>query len=246
MLKAMVQFLENKRAPSVVDVYEMHIRTYMIFALLFGCLILTGCRDSKVDLDKDDFESYTLTANKADQEAQYHLANCYASGKGTFQDLSEATALYRKAAEKGHAKAQYLLGYCYFEGAGVTKDKAEAVAWYRKAAEQDNVDAQRELGFCYQSGHGVKTDEALAFNWLSKASKNGDKKAQHRLAFFYGKGTVVKKDVIEAYAYFLISEQAQTLGSLIIIKGMTAEQITEGKKRAKVIREEIATNQSKN
>jgi len=241
----MIQFLENKRRLSIVDVPEINTKTYIIFALLSGCLILTGCRDPKEDLDKNDFERYTLTAAKGDQEAQYNLANCYASGNGTFQNLDKATAWYRKAAEKGHAKAQYLLGYCYAEGAGVRKDMAESVAWYRKSAEQGNVDAQRELGFCYQSGHGVKGDESLAFSWLSKASKNGDKKAQHRLAFFYGRGTVVKKDIIEAYAYFMISEQALTLGRALILNDITTEQIAAGDKRAKELREEIAAIQAK-
>lgn len=245
MLTATIQFLKNERGLAFVDVPKIYTRTFIISALLSGCLILTGCRDPKEDMDKNDFDSYTLTAAKGDPEAQYNLANCYTSGNGTSQNLDKATAWYRKAAEKGHAKAQYLLGYCYFEGVGVRKDMAESVAWYRKSAEQGNIDAQRELGFCYKSGHGVKGDESLAFNWLSKASKNGDKKAQHSLAFYYGTGTVVKKDIIEAYAYFLISEHDLSAGRLITLRDITAEQIAAGDKRAKELREEIAAIQAK-
>ena len=115
----------------------------------------------------------TNDACSGDLEAQFELANRFASGNGVGQNYVEAAKWYCKAAEQDFADAQFELALCFDTGKGVRKSYAEAAKWYRLAAEQGHAEAQCELGRCYTRGKGVKADYDEAARWFSAASDQG-------------------------------------------------------------------------
>ena len=70
-------------------------------------------------------------AAAGDAACQNGLGALYRLGRGVPQDLSAATAWFRKAADQGFAKAQANLAGMYAEGAGLSQDDVAAVQWYR-------------------------------------------------------------------------------------------------------------------
>jgi uncharacterized protein len=52
---------------------------------------------------------YRQAADQGNAEAQYCIAEAYATGKGVPQDFEHAAVWYRKAAKQGHGRAQRAL-----------------------------------------------------------------------------------------------------------------------------------------
>ena len=62
-----------------------------------------------VDEATAQFEATKVKAETGDAQAQYNLADCYASGRGVAKDNVEALKWYRKAADGNNAEAQLTL-----------------------------------------------------------------------------------------------------------------------------------------
>ena len=139
---------------------------------------------------------------KPDPEAQFHLGQRFAQGKGVEKDEIQAVYWFHRAADLGHTEAQRNLAFAFLSGKGVVKNQAEGVRRLRIAAEVGDVPARRQLGYHYATGTGVPKDENEAVHWFRLAADQGDKFAQYNLAFAFTNGRGVSaspKDAVRWY-----------------------------------------------
>ena len=139
---------------------------------------------------------------KPDPEAQFHLGQRFAQGKGVEKDELQAVYWFHRAADLGHAEAQRHLAFAFLSGKGIVKNQAEGVRRLRIAAEASDVAARRQLGYHYATGTGVPKDENEAVHWFRLAADQGDKFAQYNLAFAFTNGRGVSaspKDAVRWY-----------------------------------------------
>ncbi|MDR7308528.1 tetratricopeptide repeat protein [Rhodoferax saidenbachensis] len=129
---------------------------------------------------------YRKAAELGDAQAQYVVAQQYATGVGVFKDPSVAVSWYKLSAEQGHAEAQSALGACYLAGVGVASDFPQALEWLQKAAEQGDAKAQWNIGSIFASGRGgIKRDLPAAFVWCNKSAAAGFVPAQATLGVLF-------------------------------------------------------------
>ena len=139
---------------------------------------------------------------KPDPEAQFHLGQRFAQGKGVEKDETQAVYWFHRAADLGHAEAQRNLAFAFLSGKGIVKNQAEGVRRLRIAAEAGDVPARRQLGYHYATGTGVPKDENEAVHWFRLAADQGDKFAQYNLAFAFTNGrglSASPKDAVRWY-----------------------------------------------
>lgn len=113
----------------------------------------------------------TTSAQRGDKEAQYQVANTYASPVHKEVERNAATALewYLKSAKQGYLPAQEQAGRYFQEGWGVEKDLQQALYWYQKAAEQGSKKSSHTLGLMYKDGEGVAADPRKAVQYFEQA-----------------------------------------------------------------------------
>jgi TPR repeat protein len=145
------------------------------------------------------FEQLAIDGNR---NAQYRLAQLYASGIGTAQDPAQAASWYRRAADNGLGDAQFALGVLYSTGTGLERDDGLAVDWYVNAAKQGHVDAQYNLGYMYASGRGIDQDLERARTWYQLAADQGHSRAQINLGAMYASGDGVPRDDARAADWY--------------------------------------------
>ena len=143
---------------------------------------LKGSAPAKSPADKNaSIQQLREAAEQGNDQAQYKLGCCYASGEGVKKDMEQSVFWLRKAAEQGNDEAKYALGRCYEFGRGVQKDMKQAAFWLQRAAEQGNAKAQYILGNCYASGKGVEKNLKQSVFWLRKAAEQGHEGAKQFL-----------------------------------------------------------------
>lgn len=135
---------------------------------------------------------YERAALQNNAEAQYSLANCYASGDGTQQNHGKALYWYEKAAANGSAEAANTLGCYYYYGKGAAQIPEKAVELFHKAAEDGNSDAQYNYGECCYNGVGMLKNPAEAAAWYKKSAAQGNPAAQYSLGWchYFGEGVI--------------------------------------------------------
>jgi localization factor PodJL len=148
--------------------------------------------------------SLRIAAAKGDASAQFEVASRLAEGKGTDQDLKEASQWYQRAAAGGFAMAQFRLGTLYERGLGVKPDSARAQIWYERAATQGNVKAMHNLAVLAAS-RNPKGDYEGAAHWFNSAADYGLADSQYNLAVLYENGMGVGKDMQQAYKWLLLA-----------------------------------------
>jgi uncharacterized protein len=116
------------------------------------------------------FNSFLLSAEDGNSDAQISVGAMYANGEGVEQNYDEAIKWFRLSAEQGNDTAQNRLASMYDDGIGVAQNFEEAANWYRRSAEQGNIGAQINLAAMYAKGIGVRQDLVLAHMWLSVAA----------------------------------------------------------------------------
>ena len=115
-------------------------------------------------------------------------------------------------------------------------DYPKAFSLFKPLAEQGMALAQYQIGLMTEQGQGADPDVKQAFPWYMKAAQQGVADAYFALGQIYSRGEAVPKDKVQAYAWFALAHRG---GNAVAgdwlrdeAKGMTAEQIAQGEKRA--------------
>lgn len=191
-------------------------------------------------IDKNNFESCRIAAQKGDAQAMGVLGLMYEKGLGTDQDYVQAVHWLEKGAKKGDAPSQNNLGFLYLKGRSVKQNNAKARQWFEKAAAQGLALAQENLGLIYGGGLGVKKDYEKAFSWFKQAAQQDDAEAQTNLAIMYSLGEGGPKDFIESYKWFSLALAHSPVGDELsdlrdniewLEKRMSGKDVAEAKNR---------------
>ena len=143
------------------------------------------------------------------------LADCYANGIGTEQDLSEAARLARTILDDGTCPedlcehAHLLLEWIQDRPDPEELNRAgcdlinegrpeEAFQAFQTAANMGNSCAMNNVSICYKTGVFVEADDRQAFLWKEKAAEAGYLPAFCDLADLYAKGIGTEKDYDKA------------------------------------------------
>jgi uncharacterized protein len=115
---------------------------------------------------------------------------------------------------------------------------AAALREWRPLADQGNARAQLNLGFMYENGQGVPQDYADAVRWYRLAAEQGDDIAQANLGTMYGLGRGVPQDYVTAHMWYNIAaangNRTAADNRDIVVRRMTAADISEAQRRARV------------
>ncbi|KAI7862963.1 hypothetical protein BDF14DRAFT_1735006 [Spinellus fusiger] len=128
-------------------------------------------------------------------EAQYYLANMYASGdlvKDKASRFSKAFPLFVQAAKHHHADSAFRVAKCYEDGLGCRKDNAKAVQFYRKAASLNHPGAMYRIGIAELQGTlSLSRNVRDAHKWLKRSAESATVEyphALHELALLHENG----------------------------------------------------------
>ena len=168
-------------------------------------------------------------ANKGDANAQFDVAQRYASGKDVAKDEAQALAWFKKAAGQGHTKAEVSLGSIYAHGFGVPADFVESIRWYRLAAAKGDTTAQHNLGLDYAHAHGVELDPQQAARWFRRAANQGHARAQFNLGELYEAGKGVPQSDLEAFILYSLAGEHENQEH--IFGKAKAEEVIANRKR---------------
>ncbi|ORE08593.1 HCP-like protein [Rhizopus microsporus var. microsporus] len=132
---------------------------------------------------------------KGHGEAQYYLANIYASGnlsKSHKPDFNHAFPLFVQAAKHQHPDAAYRTAKCYEDGLGCLKNKSKAYQYYRLAATLNHPGAMYRLGLAELNGDlGLKRNVRDGNKWLKRSADAATPEyphALHELGLLHEKG----------------------------------------------------------
>ena len=123
------------------------------------------------------FELFLKAANQDHIQAQFRLANCYASASGTSQDNEMAFRWYKKAADQGFSEAEYMTGLFYLAGKGVENNPQLALEYLTKAAAQGHEKAQETLDKIREE-EAANSDQPSEIQDSQKQQIDGNQKKQ--------------------------------------------------------------------
>ncbi|KAF8424516.1 Sel1-like protein [Tirmania nivea] len=136
----------------------------------------TSAAQSKAELLKEAKGILERLLNKLPQ-AQYYLADAYASGLFTNGKVENEKAfpLFVAASKHGHAEAGYRAALCYEFGWGCRADPAKAVQFYRQSASKNHPGAMTRLGkACLRDDLGLSGRCREGVKWLKRATDIAD------------------------------------------------------------------------
>ncbi|SCU89167.1 LAMI_0D12618g1_1 [Lachancea mirantina] len=155
---------------------------------------------------------------KGYSDAQYLLADAYASGAFGKVNTKEAFVLFQSAAKHGHIESAYRTAHCYEEGLGTTRDSRRAIEFLKFAGSRNHPSATYKLGlYSFYGRMGMPNDintKQNGIKWLSRATARANEltcAAPYELAKIYDNGFM---DIIipdQKYAMELYN-QAASLG----------------------------------
>lgn len=160
----------------------------------YQCAIKNGAKDAYIKIadvyqqlaehaEWEEYQAYEdsiwrytqLGAHAGDPEAQYRLADDYASESfNEHYELDSAFYWAKRAYDQGHEAAVSIYANCYLEGWGVDADPQKGEDILRQAVAEGNIYAQATLGCVLSQGRGVTYDYANGMYHLVQAYKNGD------------------------------------------------------------------------
>lgn len=153
-------------------------------------------------------------------DAQYLLADGYASGIFGRVDNKDAFRYFQAAAKHGHVESAYRTSHCFEEGLGTTRDSRRALNFLKFAASRNHPSAMYKLGlYSYYGRMGLPDDVNTKMNgikWLSRATARANEltcAAPYELAKIYETGFLDLVIPDEKYAMELYI-QAATLGHI--------------------------------
>lgn len=220
------------------DIVMMTLVPVCLITMILGMACLRGLlANAQQESPEDRLAKWRKEAEAGNDDAEFHLGVCYASGEGVPMNAEEAAHWYRQAAEQGHAIAQYNLGLCYYHGGGVEQDLDEAVKWFHEAASRELPDACHSLGVCHANGVGVPKDKEEAARWYHAAAELGHAKSQFHLGLCYSGGHGVPKDNLTAYAWWNISAAAGSTEAArkrdALARRMTREDVADAQRKCR-------------
>ncbi|KAI5780660.1 hypothetical protein DFH27DRAFT_488551 [Peziza echinospora] len=136
----------------------------------------TSAATSKAELLKEARGILERLVNKLPQ-AQYYLADAYASGlfTGGKVENDKAFPLFVAASKHGHAEAGYRAALCYEFGWGCRADPQKAVQFYRQSASKNHPGAMTRLGkACLKDDLGLSGRYREGLKWLKRATDVAD------------------------------------------------------------------------
>jgi len=146
---------------------------------------------------KDAFAYFEKAANAGVADAQYAMAQLYASGLGVTADEEKARGWLRAAAVNGLDTAQIEYGIWLINGKGGPARMKDGFRFLKHAAELGNPIAINRLAHLYKDGIGTEPDRAEAAKWavLAKRMRNSDPVLDD---FFRGLDPTTQKTALEA------------------------------------------------
>lgn len=151
---------------------------------------------------------FAQAAANGNGDAQYALAQAFASGDGLGVDKPRAMQWLQRAAETGQTAAIMSLARLLDEGIELPADRAAATGWVRRAAELGDTRAQFMLGERIANGVGVAKDPAAGQDWIRRAAARGEPLALLKLARdVLTDDSAPPADVIEAHAFAAFAEE---------------------------------------
>lgn len=183
-------------------------------------------------------------AKRGDAEAQFKLGSNLFYGSNSWSKNTERGIFWLKqSAEQNNTDALHLLGVIYSQGLdNITINETEAFSYYLKAASLGLGSSQNNVAWAYYNGEGVEKNIFEAIYWATKATERGDFFSYGTLGAIRLKTDVFVKDDIETYKWLKLGTDLMPNGSgrdddlqllEILKKRMTADQITQGDRRAK-------------
>jgi TPR repeat protein len=185
---------------------------------------------------------YRAAADKNHPDAQFAMANAYATGRGVPLDANQSVQWLYKAANNGHRPAILSLAGLLDVGiGGIKQDLAEAASWIKRAADTGSVDALYLYAQRLELGLGVDKNEREAAEWYKRAADRGQAAAQLWLGTIADGSASSPERNIEAYMWLTLATQRGT-GKVRtdaqqkqrdLQKNMMPSEVTEAQTRAR-------------
>ncbi len=152
---------------------------------------------------------YKRAAEKNNADAQFALANDYATARGVPVDAKQAVTWLQRAAKNNHTGAMLSLAGLLDTGLGGIEQKTdEAANWIKQAADAGSVRALYLYAQRLEQGRGVPKDEKLAAIWYKRAAERGYPAAELWLGRRVGDGLNASQDEnIAAYTWLTLALQ---------------------------------------
>lgn len=155
-------------------------------------------------------------------DAQYQLAEHYATGQAIEKNLEKAQKIWMDAARKGHAAAQYRLGQHLWHGDLFEQDQTLAKQYLHQAAQQKHPQALALLHEIEQSV-GMIHDTDLSLNHLKQQAFSGDEQARTSYCLAVLKG-MIDADQRDAVLALLTTQAKQQHASSLCLLGFAYAQ----------------------
>lgn len=200
-----------------------------------------------------EIEELKKFAEQGNVNAQLSLAFAYILSDGCKKDDAEALKWFIKAADQNSIRAEWNVALCYDNGEGTQMNKIEAIKWYKKVyfnqkpddkeAKSLKAGSRNRLGQLYLYDEKAR-DYNQAIRWLRESADYGSDTALNNLGLCYYNGWGVTKNLVEAFAYFNLSQSNEKSNSgidyLQLLKTvLTPSEIEEGQKRSKQLKHEM-------
>ena len=150
-------------------------------------------------------------AYKADNDARYDLALCYANGDGIAKNPEIARRWLLMAADAGHVQSQILVSEWLLKGIGGAKKIEASLKYCEMAARQEAPTALATLGYYYLAGKIVPQDYPKAIENLKLGCDKGSARAAYMLGCCYRNGRGVLPDPARAFDYFKVADRRKSL-----------------------------------
>ncbi len=140
-------------------------------------------RTARIAPDASALAQDQKDAQSGNVEAMLRVADRYADGIGTAENLAQALVWYEKAASHGHAVARGMQGLLLVTGQAGTKDVKKGIELTEGAAAAGDAGALFTMGQLYSNGFfGESNAKAQAIGWHKKALAAGHAGAEEALS----------------------------------------------------------------
>lgn len=233
--KSLNHFFENVGEDYFYIAYAARLGDSCARYLLGLCLFFG---DTGIYVDKKSAVTlFKLAAEGGYQEAYPILGECYLTGEGVSQNVSEGLKWLNKSLDNADTSGCVALADHYARGDYLPKNISKAVGLYKKAASKGDVYANRRLGYIYYyedrdipsaipylifaankndlpaqsllgEAYVMIGENAKAVPYLSSAANKGDENSQFFLGLFYEKGIQFVQNDAKAVEFYKKSADA--------------------------------------